>query len=53
MSKRYVVVEGTMMEARKKVYGVFGNKWAFQYANGITAGIDRFALQKFDVSDGR
>ena len=29
---RYVMFEGTYEEARKQMFEVFGDKWAFQYS---------------------
>lgn len=31
-SKRYVVIDGSYVEAREKMFNVFGGKWSMQYS---------------------
>jgi hypothetical protein len=46
---RYVRIRGRFMQARHRMFEVFGPKWCGQYATAEEAGVDRFGLTELNI----
>lgn len=48
---KFVEIHDTWLEARRKMFLVFGKEWAFQYPSREEVGVDKYGLKRLDLPD--
>ena len=51
LKKNFIIFRGNFEEAREKMIGYFGIKWAFQYPSKEGAGVDKHGLIEIEHDD--